>query len=189
MRRVDIWQCCPDKTPRGFARYRRDSRARLVRTRTQETMNVPLWQAIAVNDALGTERALRRGAEVDYRGAGGLTPLLAAAERGALPIAALLLQHRASLGRNRGGTAPPAGSPELFVNTRSTSGCPKLRPASAKCTARRQPYGTGLVLYVRRERRPGGRPRPHAADARCVLSQQRAGRRAARGARLATLSL
>ena len=71
-------------------------------------MNVPLWQAIAANDAHGTERALRRGAEVDYRGAGGLTPLLAAAERGALPIAALLLQHRASLGRNRGGTAPPA---------------------------------------------------------------------------------
>ena len=95
-------------------------------------MNVPLWQAIAASDAHGTERALRRGAEVDYRGAGGLTPLLAAAERGALPIAALLLQHRASLGRNRGGTAPPAGSPELSSNTRSTSGCPKLRPASAK---------------------------------------------------------
>ena len=60
-------------------------------------MHVPLWQAIAANDARGTERALRRGAEVDYRGAGGLTPLLAAAERGALPTAALLLQHRASV--------------------------------------------------------------------------------------------
>ena len=60
-------------------------------------MNVPLWQAIAANDARGTERALRRGAEVDYRGAGGLTPLLAAAERGTLPTAALLLQHCASV--------------------------------------------------------------------------------------------
>jgi ankyrin repeat protein len=60
-------------------------------------MHVPLWQGIAANDARGTERALRRGAEVDYRGAGGLTPLLAAAERGALPTAALLLQHRASV--------------------------------------------------------------------------------------------
>ena len=43
-------------------------------------MIVPLWQAIAADDVPGLERALRRGAEVDYRGAGGLTPLLAAAE-------------------------------------------------------------------------------------------------------------
>ena len=77
-------------------------------------MMVPLWQAIAVDDVHGLERALRLGAEVDYRGAGGLTPLLAAAERGALPTAALLLHHRASVN-----TADDRGRTPLMLAARS----------------------------------------------------------------------
>ena len=89
-------------------------------------MIVPLWQAIAADDVPGLERALGRGAEVDYRGAGGLTPLLAAAERGALPTAALLLQHRASVN-----AADDRGRTPLMLaarSARSTIGDPSPSP-------------------------------------------------------------
>ena len=80
--------------------------------------------------------------------------------------------HRARLTPRRRGRLPRRG-----------------RPDAAACGGRaRHTTNRRAVTAASRERRHGGRPRPHAADARCAVVQRRAGRRAAGGARLAVRS-